>query len=79
MVTYLLNTAGADELVTELSANLLDLIALRGDQLGQALGETLHKEGQMAQVSGSMSEYQISAPGRRIEHSRHVQIDPCVE
>lgn len=51
--TYLLHAASADELVTELCADLLDLIALSGDKFRQALGETLCEEGQMNDVSGS--------------------------
>lgn len=39
--TYLLDAASADELVSELSADLLDLIALSGDQLSKAFGKTL--------------------------------------
>lgn len=43
MGTYLLDAASADELLTELSTDLLDLIALSGDQLSKALGKTLRK------------------------------------
>ena len=40
-MTYLLNAASANKLVSELSADLLDLIALGRDDLSQTLGETL--------------------------------------
>jgi hypothetical protein len=41
---YLLYTASANELVSKLSADLLDLIALGRDKLSETLSEALRKD-----------------------------------